>query len=190
MLDFRTFESYLRYGGHVDKAKQMITPANSKCHDRTYGGVVTSLCWFGPDDPDLLHHFISLGATIELDSIGTRKSPLHLAARHDKPRLVRALIDLGVPVNIRDAGGVTPLYETFYWSTFKETKSSKILLSAGAKQIDNVGIHVPNWFFRIVTERENMRASCIVLIGLPKCGSNALVKDVLRIIARCVWATQ
>ncbi len=63
----------------------------------------------GPDDITLLHHFLSLGASLELDSEGVRWSPLHFAVSYGKAGVLRELLRLGVPMDITEGANQTPL---------------------------------------------------------------------------------
>ena len=110
-LDFDALERFLK-DGDIDAAKRLVTPANAQTRDRLRlpVGVLWHLCGFGPlDDTGLLYHFVELGATLELDHAGERTTPLHEAAGSGKPRLLRALLDLGTPVDIFDGDEYTPL---------------------------------------------------------------------------------
>lgn len=194
-LDFDAFEFFLE-SGDVDAAKRLITPANAQTRDRGWG-VLWHLCQYGPhDDPGLLYHFVKLGATLELDSAGKRTSPLHRAAYNGKPRLLRALLDLGTPVDILDGFENTPLRFSLRDIL---VECARLLLDAGAqlslvKENGRVFITIPQQARDFVSAREHVRAASIAMLGLLRCGSRVLGSgngiDVLRVVARCVWGAR
>ncbi len=63
----------------------------------------------------------------------SKKTPLHLAARRDDPRIARLLLDRGADVEARDAGGSTPL------SHARTLGVAQALVAAGAD------VNAPGW---------------------------------------------
>ena len=187
MLNFDAFEEYLS-DDNVDAAKSIVTPANAQARRARDGyGVVFYLCWYGPNDPGLLHHFVKLGATLELDSAFIRDSPLHAAAFRGNYKQMRALLDLGVPVDIFCSYNYTPLY---YSLGYQKRKCTRLLLDAGAKLGCAKQDLVPNWVYDFVTKREQTRTFSVIILGLLRCNSKVTGqngKDILRIVARCLW---
>lgn len=187
-LDFNSFKSYLNIGD-IDAAKRLVTPANVQTRDRYDYGVLWYFCWYGPDDPGLLFHFMELGVTLELDSVGWRSSPLHQTAGCGKPRLLRALLDLGIPVDILNCDKVTPLF----WSLMgDQVECAWLLLDAGAQLsfVEKVGTFIPEWVREFVTKREQTRTSSVIILGLLRCNSKVTGqngRDVLKMVARCMW---
>lgn len=149
-------------------------------------GTVSFFCEYGPDDPLFLNKLVAAGTnmkdTLELDSAWVRLSPLHLAAQKEKPRLLRALLDLGFPVNICHKFGDTACDVTASWNC------KKLLLDAGGKTSTH---HLIENVSKFLDTRDNRRAASIAILGLKRCQSTVSAsKDVLSMIARCVWSTR
>ena len=137
---------------------------------------------------------MELGATLELDSAGKRQSPLHWAAYWGKPRLLRALLDLGTPVDILYERGRTPL---LFALVSKKVECARLLLDAGAQLrlvTENNYCTIPQWARDFASAREHARAASLAMLGLLRCGSRVVGRsngiDVLRVVARCVWGTR
>lgn len=170
-------------------AKSMATRENVHTIFSFSHGVVSLLCSVGPDDPDLLHYFVGLGASLEMERATLGMGPLHLATEQKKPKLVRALLDLKTPPNI------VGVHENALFWAYKNGASGetcgKILIDAGgAKQRPNFEDPVPEWALSFILKREKERANAIAILGLPTTSLKGNGKDVKRIIARCVWATR
>lgn len=188
-LDFDAFGVLLQKG-NINAAKNFVTPENAKARENGYG-VLWHVCFFGDtDDPSLLYHFVNLGSTLELDSAGKRSSPLHHTAGLGNRRQLRALLDLGIPVNIINNKD-TPLC----WSlTNNQVKCTRLLLDAGAQlklAKENEFNTIPQWVHEFVTKREETRISSVIILGLLLCKSKVTGqngKDVLKIMARCTWS--
>lgn len=191
---------------NIEEAKRLLAlhPDPKGAHRH---GVLTHVCEFGPDDPDLLHHFIKLGATLELDSVGIRGGPIHSATATNKPKILHTLLELGTPVNL-GSYRYTPLDNAFGFkfgeeanangytvgAIYKESRlCAKILLDAGA-QPSECKRNVPQWIYDYVSTREKTRASAIAVLGLLLCRSSVISggkyigRDVLCVVARCVWS--
>lgn len=150
-------------------------------------GAISHLCERGPDDVDLLHFLIGMGASLELDSDGSRWSPLHFAATTNKPNITLALLELGIPANILTWSGSTPL-DACAISPPPNLKCVDALIAAGGK---NLVYKLRGYMKRFVANREVARAASIIVLGLhlvaPTTTLQGNKKDVLRIVARCVW---
>lgn len=187
-LNFYYFEDYL-IRGKFEEAKSLVTPANAQTRDGNGFGVLRYLCRYAPDDPGLLYHFIKLGATLELDSAGKFSSPLHQTAYYGKIRLMRALLDLGIPGDILDQSERTPLQ----WSLRHYQKECvHLLLDRGAKlSLVKKDYKIPQWARDLSSKREKMRISSVIILGLLHCKSKVTGKsgkDVLRMVARATWS--
>lgn len=195
MLNLREFGNCLERGDEV-QAWSLISPQNVKCVDHMGHGVLSYVCCFTEnDDPTIIHHCIGKGASIDTDSHGKRLSLLHITAQKGKNKMLRALLDFGVlDVNGHDRDGRTPLYHTFRRG---DTKCARVLLDAGARST-----FVKEWqttFFiesrgqEFVIAREMARLAAVTVMGVARCKSIVLSgngKNVLWLIARCVWETR
>lgn len=178
-FDFGQFEAFLKLDDK--RALDMVTTSNSHCRSEGELGVISYFCKYGSDDVESLHRLLRCGASLELDSNGLRWNPLHVAAQRDKPKLVRALLDLGVPVNILTRYSSTPL-----WCSMDSGKMcTMILIDAGAQIVPIV----PIWVRNFVATRKKIRSTALALLCVTRCGANTFGngKDVFLIIARCVW---
>ena len=69
------------------------------------------------------------GAKLTLPSPKTGHTPIHVAARHGNAEMVKALLDLGVPVELKDRNGHTALHIA---ATKKYNSVIEVLFAAGA----------------------------------------------------------
>lgn len=189
MLNFVSWVRLLQYGP-IDEAIACITSSNANSRDSFGLGVVSNLCYYGPDQPEVLKHFLQLGATLELTNAGERSTPLHCATYGNQPRLLRALLDLGTPVDIVDRSNFTSLHNAF---VINVCACAKVLLDAGAKP-SKCFDKTPLWVWDYLVKRDCKRATCCIVLGLQRfCSSNTIGgngRDVLKMIARCIWATR
>lgn len=184
VIDFKTFNNHLE-NNDVEAAKRMVTIENANIRTPAGYNVLSFVCAHGPDDPELLHHCLSLGAVMCkdtcVDCVSVRDcwSPLHFASNKGKQKLVRAIIDFGVNVNICDHHGAGPIQ-------YAHPRCILQLLDAGAKLKEK---HTPQFAQTFLDSRIRARSAAIAILVLPRysiIGS----KDVFRIIARCVWETR
>lgn len=190
-LDFDAFVEHLQVND-IDAAKALVTSTNAQARDKNGYGVLWYMCTNGLlDDHDPLYHFVALGSTLELDSAGKYSSPLYRTAVLGRPRLMRALLDLGTPVDILNKYGRTTLYAAL---AHNYVDCVWLLLDAGA-QLDLVkereDFKIPAWARDFVSKREKTRKSSVVILGLLHCKSKVTGKngrDVLRMVARCMWS--
>lgn len=204
VMDFDEFIDCLSRG-EVAKAAKMVTTRNVNCRSHLNFGVVLLLCRFGPDDPELLRHFAYLGASLEM--VKRSSTSLHWATTHNKPKLVRALLDLGANVNTRNSWGLSALQ----WCRQDDQTCSILLLDAGAEIPFCPAMHKYQCF---MTTREKARSASIAILCLHRLFSKSMTtrkkarsasvailhrrhqqlfsktKDVLRVVARCVWSTR
>lgn len=162
--------------------KNLITKENVTT---VFGGhcVLTYVCWYGPDDPDILLYCVGLGASVQRH-VGN-KAPIHFAAQSGKCKLVRTLIDLGVSVNQETQTGSTVLDFTL----LRSNRCTELVLDAGGVQTSVVNL--PQWAKNFINQRKQHRTNALILIGLKQCRSKTIGfngKDVMRVIARCIWS--
>lgn len=175
-------------------AKSIITKDNIFDRDSHGDCVLVYLCWLGPDDPDLLYHFLHLAGEFPFNKIGYF-SPAQMAARENKPKLLRALLDVNIEyINYTSSWhGATPFQ--YCYLTDQDTRGFecvRVLVDAGAKLPDPDGIGPILQIF--ITKRIETRSAAIAILCLKCCRSSVLSGgnggDVLRVIARCVWSTR
>lgn len=187
-LNFGLFEEYLQQD-NVEWAKGLVTPENVANKFDSGFGVVWHYCLYGKvDDPDIVYHFVAMGASLDVGNKNLISSSLHAAATNQKPRILKALLALGCPVDMIDKRCLTPLCRSLTFSR----PCAEILLDAGAKLSNvRVGTIVPQWATEFVRVREETRSTAIIILGILKCGGkNANGKDELLMIARCIWSTR
>lgn len=200
-LDFFAFNKCLEKGNFVG-AKQLVCPENGNQIDpMTQRSVLSLYCIMNdaPDDPDIIHYFVHCGAPIR-DVPCEEKAwlhPIHYAAINNKPKFARALLDHGAEVNMpSNEVGCTALF----WAIRHQSWTcAKVLIDAGALyydfQIVASCVNGAKPLDQFIVTREQTRSVAIVVLGLHSCGSGTVIgshngKDVLRMIARCVWGTR
>lgn len=142
----------------------------------------------------MLRYLLDMGVSLELDSDGNRASPLHytrnFAPLREKKKFARMLIDAGIPVDIKNHNGLTPLE---FALQLRDHWLAKVLIDAGAAIDDERRFRFQPWVLRFVTSRKNARASSIAVLGLLRCRSAVMCnngRDILYQIARCVWESR
>lgn len=201
VVDFDLFYICLQKND-IPAALQLVTRKNANTCSRIGGhGVLALLCCYGPDDPDLLRHFIELGAPIYVSNATSSRpvSALHHAALRGLHRILRVLLNLGdaTLTDMPDWANRTPLYMALQTSRgYKHQKKNRdlcalLLLDAGAKVPPTEDFEVPLWVYEFLDMREKLRSGCVALVGVVlKSREHKNKKDVMRIIARCLWATR
>lgn len=137
------------------------------------------VCQQGHDDDfSLIGYFLAMGAC-------RMNNALHSAASYDKPKMLRALLDAGINVNRLGRSGKTAFHFAMVWNC---RQCIKVLIDAGATP----PVDAEEWITEYIDERSTMRSSCIVMMALNRCRSaySGANKDVLRMIARCVWSAR
>lgn len=200
-LDFDLFDELLERHD-VEAVKRLVTPENVMCgwddvHDMD-DGVVWCLCNNdrGPDEPELLHYFVGLGASLGTCLSGRLYSPIHTAAFGGKTNLVRAFLDYyDVPVDIVGLNW-TPLGCAVLHN---HRSCVHLLLDRGADVSGFQEFYLnkkPELFpllQRFIHGRNRAQTATLVILNLMKeqtFRATGNGKDVLRMIARCVWATR
>lgn len=175
--------------GDIDEVKRFITPqiASRKNIHRGHC-VATIFCSYAKDDLVLLSQLVSLGVSFMFQVSKNRwNAPIHFAAKNNKVKIVRALIDMDkVNVNMGNGGNYTPLR-----FALNNANVAKILLDAGAHYDKNA----PQWVRDFMLRREKTRLVCIVVLGQLLCRGSIVLqsgngRDVLRMVARCIWSTR
>lgn len=179
----------------IDGVKQLITHENVNDNWYHKENAIWIVCLYGCDreDASLLRYFLE-----KYPHASTRRL-LHLAAYNDKPNMIRELIQLGVNIDERNCAGHTALHSAVC-PRHRSQQCARLLLDAGAAYDPHSSfcdycrpdtLHFPNWLTEFVETRNATRKAATVVLGLYRCcrrrGTN---KDVLRIVARCVWSTR
>lgn len=155
--------------------------------------LLTQICRENVINYDLLHHALSLIDVPRVcKRVGLSRQLQAVCKTNANAKCVRLFIDHGYPVDTINAYGETPLFCALYNSAYA---CAVVLLDAGAKPgMRNVkGTQIPKWAHRFVAARINARAAAIAVLCLTRVGSRVVGnngRDVLRIIARCVWSTR
>lgn len=190
-LDFAELRNHLVWG-RINSAKRMVTSQNVLCVDDDGITVIQAYCMCGPDDANVLRHFMDLGATL---SWTTNYSPLCLAAQRGSKEITRALLTVGACVDEKGGCDVTPLDIAIYYVMkanrryYSHRNCALLLIDAGAN-ISLVRDTIPKWALDFVEARNKARGGSLVIMGLVMCRSRSIGqngKDVLKMIARCVW---
>lgn len=189
------FEAFrwLLHEGKFDKVLKLATDI-VKLRDEDDDGVIWYVCAYAPDVDEsvqLIHKLVALGAALEIKpktSFYSRRNPIHVVCWKEKPKLLHTLIELGSPIELRCGNGWTALHHAI---SVQSVECVKILLDAGAQLSLCVSNFVPTWVTTLAEKRTRIRNVSIVLLGMIKISSTSLCgngRDVLRMIARCVWS--
>lgn len=177
----------------IDDAKQQVTVRNANILDGRGFGILWYVCAHGPDDPALFQYFVGLVGSLFGgcgDDVAT--TPLHKAANAGKPKILRAILDLNIicvdaKTNYNQR---TPLY----WAVINyKFDCARLLIDAGASPH-----HLPlqsECVMKFVAARHDARLVSIIVLALQRCAARSFTqsgngKDVLRMVARCVWSTR
>lgn len=169
--------------------KSLITTENVKKVDATGLGVVWFFLHHGPDDPEILKLLVDAGAPLYNEYSSGFYTPLIKAAARRRNKCIRALLDMGYPVD-RLCTNQTALQLAI---AHDNDEGVKILLDAGAslKNLTNV---IPGWIKGFMNRHRQTRKNCRIILGLKRARSRSLGcnngVDILRMIARCVWETR
>lgn len=200
-FDFNTFIFFLQEN-RVDEIKSLITPLNAKAQTPTCEGITTQLCRYGADEPELLRHFIMCGAPMEPDD--TMMGLLHICALHAKPLLLREIINIRGGASIDDLESKDRFGRDVYDLAllfFNDEDKPFEERVACIKELIEVNGKVPpkwkscKWVNEFAAARVATRSAAIAILGLIRCSSATLQrtqngKDVLILIARCIWGTR
>lgn len=175
--------------GDVQGAMKLVTPATANLLDEHGRGFVEHFCYRGvDDDPTILHLLFKNGAVLSLGN-EKREHPVFEAARKGKTKILRALLDHGVDVNMLNNVGETILDVSQGWT-------SCVIWDAGGKNMCRywVGSAWEVNLRKFENIRAQLRMAAICILGLARANSSVLGPhngcDVLRMIARCVWSTR
>lgn len=201
-IDFMYLEKALSEDD-VEGVKRHVTRHNVNNVNTSEVGVVSYVCSYGVDDRDeLIMYFVELGISHHLLENITSYfwGTMHRAAIRSKTNIMKALINLGVPV---DSNGKnkksTPLFHALlshmYPNTNEKKKTVIFLLDHGANPdlIEEKEL-LPQYARDFINHRQTTRHASIIILGLHRCYNgrkNVLQhngKDVLSMIARCLWS--
>lgn len=185
-MKFRQLKKLLE-NNDIDGIKRIVTPKTVGDKNILGDSVLQYVCMYGPDEPELFLHIVNLGAPIE-----SELTLLHNLVASHKPRTLRTALDLGfVLANIDYETGNKKTALVLAFQT-NEIKCAKILMDAGSKSRSYNTI--PYWAPYFLISRNKVREASIAILCLAKRKSKILGQhnrnDVLRIIARCIWATR
>lgn len=156
-----------------DEAKKLITQENIHFEDEYGDGISAYFCCNGPDDPDMFLYYLNLGMTIDREAI-------YQVAVNAKPRLLNLLIQLQEPFDKAMVLNWVALGDHEKRKDGFSSMCAKILIDAGAEPFQ------PHQLY--VKARTLVKKASIIIIGLKR--MNILHKDVLLVVARCVWHTR
>lgn len=188
-LDFGKFV-WLLMGQKYEEAKVFVKPENIKSQDQNNRGILWYVCAYGPDDPWLLRYFRQVMRVPFFDETNDREGLLFQSVGRCKPKVARALIDMGVEVDARICLFRRTVLEMFIFDGFM-SGSMKILIDAGAKVPQKAE---DGWSGVFQKGRALARGTTIGILGLRRCGARVVGKsnggNVLWLIARCLWSTR
>lgn len=176
---------------NIEAAKQLITPEN--IHSKTAILALERVCSDGPDDPLLVKHFFDMGLIVPQSRFRGPKF-LDLAVTNDFHRSLHVLLD-HLPINEKDnnfdeedGNFDTPLEIVF--SKNNCAYCLRVLMDAGAKPTRYMMKEQP-WIKQFVYSRTLARECALALLCVPRMrGKVNVTRDVMRIVARCVWSTR
>lgn len=173
-----------------DEAKALFDHTNVKVEARAEN-VVWQICDAAPDDdPELLMHFVKMGAPLLLNEQGG-DTCLSSATIRGKHKTVRALLDLGVPANERNCCGNNTL-QSLSVRGVKFEKTARAVMHI----LDAGGIITPtnnHWICKLHDNRRAVQLQVTIILGLQHCGSIVIAcngKDALSVIGRVVWSNR
>lgn len=186
------FSRYL-IDDNIFDAKRIVTRGIAHKRDAFDCGFIWYFMFHGKhDDPTTLQYLLDQGATLDAPKASGYYSPLQQAICYGKVKVLRALLNIGVGVNVY-------VYNcTSLELALKRNLAAiaKILLDAGANLglVNRCAVTIPEWVHRFVKHREYVRQTTLIVLGLKRARSRSLGcvngKDVLCVIARCVWETR
>lgn len=195
--DFPAFRARLYSPLRLQEAMDIITAA-PRAKDLHGHGFVFNICRYGnrSTDVNLLRHALRLECPALTTCGGCDYSPLHWAT--DNPDMIRILLDYGVPVDlVCGMMMITPLASSL---SKGDWPSARMLIDAGADLAKAIPSDMPpkkrivEHLKLFVATREKTRMGCIAVLGLLRANAATLGrnngKDILRMIARCLWATR
>lgn len=200
-IDFVLLQKSLK-ANNVAEVKRHVTRHNVNDVDEDGVSAVGYVCMpdaIGDDTADLIKYFVHLGMQRNNIENVTRTywCPIHRAASNGKKEIVRALVQSGVSVDFIDAGR-TPLCHLFA-ERHSNTLSRKMiifLLDLGADPLlarfVQDPITLPQYAYDFIQHRGETRLATIIVLGLRRTSKSVLEsgngKDVLCLIARCLWS--
>lgn len=176
--------------GNVVDAKRIVTREIAHKRDYLGCGFIWYFLFHGKDDPVLLQYLLDQGATLDAPKTQGYYSPLQQATCYGKEKVLRELLNIGVGVDVY-LWGCTSLQLAF---ELRRIENAKILLDAGAKLgLVYADTSIPEWVHGFMEHREHIRKITLIVLGLKRAQSQIIGcngRNVLCVIARCVWETR
>lgn len=178
---------------NLDVLKQLVTKENVALWHHT-GPFFDYLMLLNDDHVlDMIDHCVAIGCFKEYCANCVSCAPIHAAILGDcKPPVIRKLLDYGVDVNMKNKYGNRPLDlylddNGFHDDADKQT--IRMLIDAGGKT-DKKRLGPPHPSMVFVAQRDASRSAALIVLGLNRCDCDCWGngRDVLRVIARCVWS--
>lgn len=120
------------------------------------------------DNEDLFDFLIRNKAEIDIVTIGSKETSLHLAAAQNRIKMAKLLIDNGAQVNCTTEGGATPLHEACLYG---KSEMVSLLLSSGSHIEAKTGVGQTPLCFACFQMEENEDVLKIMRLLLSK-GAN------------------
>lgn len=199
-VDFNAFIRCLRvFDMHkrpheIEDAMSMVTEQNAH-HVAHWNnkGLLWFACLYCGDIAALkqiVNHLTKMGAAFDPECFANCCVNVE---RVVPPVILRFIIDTFSPATINHNWGrnCCALYYAF---DYDQVECAKILLDFGAKLenvIEDDSVSIPQWAKDFDAGREKTRAATLVVLGASKTSKiNNRNRDVMRIIARCIWSTR
>lgn len=160
--------------------------------------IIRSVCRYGPDDPTIIQYFLGLGAPL-YTCWSTRpfyKASIYYAAFNGNVKQIQELVRVGVSVDFNDRKTVLScvlkkLWNGSFYNNEDLVRSAICLIDLGAKYVPLSEEFM--WIQEFVESKHATQHACIIILGLQRCCRNDNVlqgngKDILRVIARCLWS--
>lgn len=188
-FDWDEFEYRLQQKD-FDGAERML-PQNVNIVTDDGFGLVDYICRnTNNDGVPLLCRVLKLGATFDV-----KRCCGYYAVENKSDRNLKALLDFGHPVEgtFVGTGATMSLLEKALLRCVDGPTACLVLLIERGAELRNVNCANLFWAKELVAAREKIREAALAILGLLMCRSRVLGinrKDVLRMIARCVWSTR
>ena len=137
------------------------------------------------------------GANVNVcDDLG--ETPLYDAIQCWEVQVVRQLLSYGARVDVTNKRNKSPLHYIFDYRdrgmNDQQREIIRLLLDSGAKlEWVSMECHLPEWAKTLADGRELCRQVCVTVLGLRRYRHSVLntnVKDIICVIAKCVWRTR
>ena len=185
--------------GDATLFKEFVKSADVETWNKYRSKVVSDFCYGNVDDPSILDMLMEKGARFYLEWVDFLHTP-NLLEAVGNPKLLRKLLDFGSNPNSQNKDGSASLthartmYVLYANSPYKYARaisslisSMKVLVDAGGK----LNEYFPKCILDFEANRLRIRSTSIAILGSIKTNSKVIGengKDVLKIIARCLWS--